>query len=273
MYKECRSNPAFEVTDQIKASKWKGPLLVRFGVAPTYRCNQECRWCNRFLDLLPWPDSDMRLEDVRTAGELLREHGIVVGRIRFTGGEPLMHPRIGDLCREFQREWNPLTRMHMFTNGSLGRPRGLPARVRSTGAGKAGHMPWMVSPADLGIATYFGYVKPCRVQWVCGRLFDAFGFSFCIHAGSLGRLLGIDPYSGYPQMMGRPEICRHCICSVPIRKGRNNVQRAAMAGEFEHPTKTFRDAMENVGKDGPMVFPKFRGRLDGSPTACGGGDG
>lgn len=243
--------------DSVRHVTYRGGYLARYGVCPTYRCNLSCKYCNRFLDKVPWPDSDMELGDVAVAGERLRRANFVVTRIRFTGGEPLMHPRFAELARSFQKEWTPTMTMHSFTNNVL--PQVKDAPVRFHGSGSSNHLPWMISPTDLGMATNSGYVTPCYVQWSCGRLFDAFGFSFCVHAGSLGRLFGIDPYHGYPVLLGLPELCRHCICSLP-RKKQFLVQKAFLKGEEEYPTKTYKRLL-GLRRSEPMTFPRFRSRL------------
>lgn len=233
--------------------------LVRYGISLTYRCNLRCDRCNRFLNVMPWKDSDLSEGDLKRAGELVHQRGYQPGRIRFTGGEPLLHPQFDRMVDAVWETWKPLRCLVSFTNGVLPRPR---YRLRySWGKSKnKGHdvmRPWMISPADLGMSPHGGFRvgSTCWAQRGCGRLFDAFGFAPCVFAGSLGRVLRMDPYYAEPVLWNDREMCKHCLCTLN-RARQLRLQDAVMRGEIEHPTKTYRAGVERFLEE-PFTFQKF----------------
>jgi len=228
---------------------------IRFGIVPTYRCNLSCKWCNRYEGIIPWDDSDLRIEDIRKAGRIVHESGFTINRIRYTGGEPLMHPNFAGIFHAVEEHWpKPLTLPHSFTNGTIPLVRGL--RIRYRESKHSNHKPWAISPADLGIKPVHGFNgKSCYAQRGCGRLFDCYGFSFCVHAAALGRILRIDPYSKRISLWGTKEICQHCIHSAP-RRVRCDVLEQAFQGKIEHPTETLKRGLERL-KNEPLVFRKW----------------
>jgi hypothetical protein len=222
---------------------------MRFGIVPTYRCNKSCQYCNRHLHQWSWPGTDLTSEQLKIAGEDVHARGIQPGRIRFTGGEPLMHRQFPELVDIVLDTWKPAMRLVSFSNGTISLPkiqrRGM--RFRSERTDESFHRPWMISPKDLGIKAHGGWKGYCSIQNGCGRLFDCHGFSFCVFAGALGRILGIDPYSRDPKVPADLRICQHCICSVRVRH-RFRLQQNAMDGKIPFPTKTYRDAIEGKTK-------------------------
>lgn len=239
---------------------------IRMAIAPTYRCNLKCPRCNRWIDKFPWQgDCDLTVEEVREAGRMLKEAGIKVNKVRVTGGEPTLHPRLKEIVDVIADEWGVCRWTHVLTNGTTvkTRPRDIKAKY-SGGKGVAvdfklsQHRPFTISPADLGLIGGHGTEFPCEQQTGCGRLFDAFGFSFCVIAGSLGRVLGIDPYSRTPVLKGDPEICKHCIFSIG-RKARWRIWGAWMRGEQEAVTETWRRAEERF-RMLPFRFKRWRER-------------
>jgi hypothetical protein len=78
---------------------------------PTSRCQLDCIFCSRRLSGRPPGDMDLGL-----AGEIFREAaGHPGAAVRFTGwGEPLLHPRIGELASLAKREG---LRLKIYTNG------------------------------------------------------------------------------------------------------------------------------------------------------------
>jgi len=237
-----------------------GKSWIRFGIVPTYRCNAACKWCNRFLDVLPWPDSDLSVEDLEIAGKIVSESDFDVLKIRLTGGEPLLHPDFVRMAEVIKNIWKPFRPLVSFTNGILPKPE-VDFRFSCTpfDQKKIDHRPWMISPADLGLKSVNGFGNECGTQYGCGRLFDAFGFSFCVHAGSLGRILRKDVYSGKPRLIGEYDICKHCVYSLR-RNEMFRLQIDAANGKVEFPTKTYLDGIEKFRKK-PFVFRKFRERI------------
>lgn len=243
-------------------------MAVRFGIVLTYDCNLRCQGCNRFLDVMRVPDSDIGLDDLQEGYNRVVVAGIEIRKCRVTGGEPLLHPQFVEAMKLISRTWNKDYggRTCVFTNGTqdmplAGRRKGRRWRYKSSAATdkKVAFWPSMLSPHDLGLEPVLGGEQRCKIQAGCGRLFDHFGFSFCILAAPLGRLLGIDPYSAHPLLQGCTEICKHCPFSQP-RHVRSKLFRDAAAGELEggYPTKTFRQAVAEG--DYKLDMPKFKER-------------
>lgn len=237
---------------------------IRFGIAPTYRCNLHCSMCNRWIDKFPWQDDcDLEAEDVREAGRMLKEAGLKVNKVRMTGGEPTLHPQLAEICDVVASEWGIARCTAVLTNGTTKgrRPLKINARYKDIDS-KVGfvknHRPFSISPSDLGLRGDYGTKWPCEQQTGCGRLFDAFGFSFCVIAGSLGRLLRIDPYSRTPVLKGDPEICKHCLFSLG-RKQRWRIWGRWMEGQQEAVTETYRSAEERF-RQLPFQFKRWRER-------------
>jgi hypothetical protein len=235
---------------------------IRFGLAITYRCNMQCSMCNRFIDKFPWQQpSDLTVADVKEAGEMVIASSLKVNKVRVTGGEPTLHPQLKEICDSIRDDWKVAKYTHILTNGTTinKRPRDIWARYKDGDETTVKiHHPFSISPTDLGMSGPFGTELPCEQQTGCGRLFDAFGFSFCVISGSLGRLLRIDPYSKTPVMMGDKRICKHCIFSLP-RKIRWRIWGRWRAGQQEAVTKTYQDA-EDVFKLLPFRFKRWKER-------------
>lgn len=236
---------------------------LRFGIVPTYKCNLACQHCNRQIDLFPWQESELSVSAVKTAGLIVRGAGLDVLKIRLTGGEPTMHPQMREIVREIQTTWQPTQMTVVMSNlTKKSRPNIGEFNARychGTHRTKIEtHQPWMISPHDLGIKSQVGVEHDCFIQKGCGRLFDAFGFSFCIFAGAMGRLLRIDPYSNAPVLCGREDICKHCVCSL-YRSNTWAVWKRAAAGEIKAPTKTYQDGIAAF-KEKPFTFKKFEDR-------------
>jgi len=237
-------------------------LEVRFEVDITFRCNLSCALCDRLIGKLPISESDLNLDDLSLAAERLKEAEIRVSRVKVTGGEPLVHPDVKEICHTIRELWPSYKSDGVFiiicTNGILRRPRIRGVSVSTSPLPKK-HVPFTLSPLDMGISPVGnGYERMCRVQKLCGMSFDVFGFNFCPYAGIIGRILGIDTYSPTPVVHGDKRICQHCIYSVPTGK-RWKIQQKALAGEIKFPSPTFREGLERNQKH-PTHWKKFRER-------------
>ena len=244
--------------------------LQRFSITLTYDCNSSCRYCNRFLDLWKWKNSDILLADIKEGYKRVQQSGIDVAKVRISGGEPILHPRYEDAICLINDTWNTWPREHsdrqwvtIFTNGI--RPSPLKDgvywkhRVSGTKEEKSEFFwPTMLSPHDMKLEPKHGFDGvPCLRAKSCGRLFDSSGFSFCVFAPVIGRLLGIDPYKAMPVLDGMFEICRHCIYSVGYRQSLKLLE-AARLGKIRHPTRTYRKLIRSVKE--PAQFPRFLDR-------------
>ncbi len=237
---------------------------VRFGISLTYRCNAACPGCNRYLDVAPWADSDLSPDDIKLGYARVVDAGIKIHKTRVTGGEPLLHPRFRRCLEIIGQTWNKDYggRTAVFTNGSIPLPptRGWRYNVSGMGLEKNKHLIFpMVSPEDLGVTYHGESDRLCYRQHGCGRLFDAFGFSFCILAGPIGRLLGIDPYHDRPVLDMREEICRHCIISVGVRRAHRLFEKAK-SGALPYPTPTWRRAVERWRDGDRIELKRFQER-------------
>lgn len=222
---------------------------IGYQIVATYRCNSSCKWCCERLDRISWDhaNTDVTLKEIRSAAYALRKCGISVGRLRITGGEPLLYRKLRRLIRTVNDYWKPyygFTRV--YTNGTLRTlsPRGLGVRfstVSVTSRKKMeGFFPFNVSPMDLGLEAKWGVAAPCKQQTRCGRSFSCFGFSFCAMAGVIGGLIGKDCYKARPVLRGDPDICQHCVVSLH-RSEVNKIYQSVKAGEIEDTTKTYRE--------------------------------
>ncbi len=240
-------------------------MQTRFGIVLTYDCNLRCQGCNRFLDVMRVPNSDIDEETLREGHERVKAAGIEVRKARVTGGEPLLHPKFGRLMKVIKETWNKGYggRTCVFSNGTQDRPfesqrkkRSWRYRVSSVEDKRGKFFPPMLSPHDLGLEPVLGGEVRCKMQAGCGRLFDVFGFSFCILAGPLGKMFDVDPYSAHPLMHGWTELCRHCPFSQR-KEVRNKLFEQAENGTLEggYPTKSYKEAV--MRGDFLLDIPKF----------------
>lgn len=235
---------------------------MRFGIAYTMDCNLSCQWCNRHLDVTTWRKSYMR--DVSTLKEGIRRVDaakIKVHKARITGGEPLLHPKFREFTECVSDDWNKDYdgRTCVFSNGTRELQKDRRWRFRIDADAKGDFQPPMVSPLDLGMTPVAGVTRPCARQNGCGRLFDAHGFSFCIFAGVIGRLLRKDVYHPNPVSMGTPDICGHCPFSLGIR-GAFRLFDAVDKGKLPGKTPTYVKALELYKTEGPFEMKRFEER-------------
>ncbi len=217
---------------------------MRFQIVFTYDCNLACKYCDRFLDVLPWKDTEMTMAELELGYRMMVKAGVQCSMSRIGGGEPLTHPDFVELTANVIEWWSNMgcVTTTVATNGVLVRTKGMGVKYRCSPPNDKRHRPVMISLADLGIDPEHGIVDECKVAKVCGRGFDCHGFTSCPYAGPIGRILGIDPYHPMPVSLGQPEICCHCIHSLSKRK-REEIWDAADAGEIKFPTKTFQKGL------------------------------
>jgi len=236
-------------------------ISARFQIVFTYRCNLNCKWCDRFMDSVPWPDSDMVGGDLAFGLSAIKQSGIEIEQCRIGGGEAKMHPCFASMAYYVRFIWgNDKIRTSVSTNTLIPNDKSLEVIYQEAGPKtKSKHTPVMISPYDLGLDPEQGFVSPCRMSRVCGRLFDAFGFAACPYEGPMGRLFGIDPYQAEPVMLGRYDLCCHCVHSLPTKK-KKAVWQDALDGKIEFPTKSYREALDRFAEH-PTVFKRFQERL------------
>jgi hypothetical protein len=239
---------------------------ISWQIAVTYRCNAACKWCVQHLDVVKWNhvDTDVTVEEIKIGASLLKRYGLKIGKLRATGGEPVVHPELKEICTTIHEHWAPRTSwFRIYSNGKLPLPKRIPGRfsVVPLDSVKKTELftPFNVSPADLGIEPQLGFVKECTQQVRCGRWFDCFGFTSCGVAGILGSMLGDDCYEPLPVMLGRPSVCQHCLFSLS-KRDRHVVTRKVNEGKIPETTKTFKEAIQRW-KDDPPKPKRFLERL------------
>jgi len=236
-----------------------------YQIAVTYQCKLKCEHCFELFDVLPSldRDSEVSLTDVVFAGRLLKKFQIDVAKLRLTGGEPMLHPKLSQIQEVVKGEWKPET-MVVCTSGVGFSQEELSqaGSVREYGMElkRETHHNYRISPFDLGIAPKLGFVDRCRTQHYCGCYFDAYGFTACPQAAPFGRLFGMDYHEWAPVLRGREEFCRHCTASLG-RNGAARLMQLARDGKIEYPTKTFKEAIARRKDEGYLEIPKFRDRL------------
>lgn len=243
--------------------------VIHLELNVTYECPKKCLYCNKLRELGDWHGGGvLEIEQAKAWAEIVRASGWFVHRLKITGGEPLDHPQFAELVEAI----DPLLRNGLIgtiwiaTNapeeqrkrlGQLLRPGW---RLKVSRPGKAaGHMPHLLSPKDFGIPKECGSVdvgRTCILQKLCGFCFETYGFSSCALAGSLGRILRINPFHREPVTLGDPQICDHCIWSVGANT-RKRLWRLALRGKIPHPSPTFQPLIQPY-LDEPMTFPKWR---------------
>ena len=109
----------------LKGEPVRGPVDVQ--IMPLNFCNQACVFCPlqavpekakrkyapRFLDsgqTMEWSTFERIVNGLEELGE--------VERVHFTGGEPLMHPRIADMVKAFKKRFSRVS-VGVVTNGAL----------------------------------------------------------------------------------------------------------------------------------------------------------
>jgi hypothetical protein len=252
-----------------RRSKVERRQVIHLELNVTYRCPKKCLYCNKMRELGDWKGGgDLELEQLEQWAEIIRGTGWFVRTLKLTGGEPLDHPQFAQMVEVIDRLHvdGILGRIVVATNApekqraEQGRHLKHGWRMKVSRPGKAaGHMPYLLSPKDYGVPKEYGSVEVgrlCVLQKLCGLCFETYGFSSCALAGSLGRILRINPFRREPVSLGDPQICDHCVWSVG-RESRRRLWQLALAGRIEHPSPTFQPLIEPYLED-PLEFAKWR---------------
>ena len=97
-----------EILDQLKTKQ------IRLEVLLAAHCNLKCRYCARFSCIADkeFYEFDQIVKDLRT----LKKNKLNVTCLSLSGGEPLLHPRIIDICRTIRLLFHRVS-IAIFTNG------------------------------------------------------------------------------------------------------------------------------------------------------------
>ncbi len=130
----------------------------------TYRCNARCNYC-RWGDGRTSERRDLMVADLCADPALLRAAG--VARVVFSGGEPLLHPHLGDALAYYAAANVP--ERIVITNG-LG---ATPARVESCRQAGATGFAFSIDAIDEGAAAATRAMSRDQVHRVLVHLADA----------------------------------------------------------------------------------------------------
>ena len=221
----------------------------------TYRCNTVCKYCNRLLGVIDLPDSDLTMEQAVYACKQLKLHDWVPDKIKLSGGEPRMNENLSEIREYLLKELKP-RRMWTLTNGA-GELNEKYVKLNghkwhASPLPKQHHDPFLISPMDHGFEDQLD-IPSCKTRRICGRAFDAHGFSFCPIAPMLGRLLRINPYRDEPYLGQDPEICKHCVDALPPEP-RQKLFQIAIDGKY--PSPTYVKGLKEY-RDDPFILPRL----------------
>lgn len=257
---------------------------VRIECNITWRCNARCTHCNKAIGYAKFEDSEMTVEQMRRAVDMLIDQGIEVRRFTFCGGEPILHPNLQELIDEVARLLDHGLRLGRVLTNSLPATKHLRDKIKlpkkfkwvhnplddpsdplsgkndpKARPNKRFHTPFWISPADIGMESKF---ENCTVKNWCGIGLDAEGFSMCGKAVMLGKLLGIDASmkeGDIEQHVETPieDICKHCQYGLPGPRGRRKgpqyeIYKRHEVGELPEVSETFEKAFAQH-KEEPLV--------------------
>lgn len=226
----------------------------RFYINATQRCFNRCKWCDRGVGLIRIPNSDVTYGQVLSALRILRKwlanRGAVLRKIKVGGGEPCLNPNIREIldliCRT--RFVPRLQLMSNWPSDDLLYSHPKLTQKRSPVESKW-HYPVFISPVDIGLEVNPADFPKCEKLSKCGIAFDSYGFTFCAISGTLGRLLGINPYSRAPRHEMDWNICRHCIETLGWRRA-YEVGDQADRGEIKEPSPTYAAGIARYCREG-----------------------
>jgi hypothetical protein len=239
-----------------------GRTKLRFEINATLRCNAVCKWCNRAVGVADFDETDVHPDQIPPMVEAMKRAGLRPSRVKIAGGEPLENPRLNEIVQALA----PLNSSEgwILTNGTQKDRRktvNLPANWKwhpSNLDGKL-HEPFLVSPVDVGIRSTLPLAQRCDIQRTCGVAFDAQGFAMCGLAGTLGRLLRVNPYREEPVIdrQGFGDICKHCPYSLsePMQR---KLFELVYDGHLSNPSPTFREGIKRW-KEEPVSWPRYAG--------------
>lgn len=207
-----------------------------FEINATYRCNQQCEFCNRAIGVLPLSQSDVSAEQVERFCKAT-EH-LQITRLKIAGGEPTLNRELPDIIEILNRAEH-VRKVWVMTNG-IREERVPGARYVTSPPDSKTHVPFLISPWDFGIQNN-GRMR-CVEMHVCGHAFDRWGFIVCPVETILATVLRRKVQSSEPRTEPRPDICRHCIYSVPRWVRLAMAREVAQRPDF-HPSKTFRKGL------------------------------
>lgn len=222
----------------------------------TLRCNLRCTNCNRLCDKFPGREEDMTPEQITKFVEQIRHSKRPVRRVKVVGGEPLMHPRIGeivDILGGAVKE-GLIQTVKVNTNRTLPIPDfgDQPVRLMGKKTADKVHLPVLWSPRDMGYVVS----GPCSMPRRCGVSLDAFGYLPCSGAMMIVRMLNrFDLYrKELPETVwGMDDLCPHCVFAMPTAWCiENSWPLSKTPVEGKTPTPTWRENLPRCASQPPL---------------------
>ena len=115
-YSSCEEVNSLDVDDHICAVSMDMPLLEQVETDIVAHCNLKCKHCGHRSNVLK-PEF-MSIESFNRDVSRLAELYAGCERFKILGGEPLLHPKVGDFVKALRRSL-PLTVIYVTTNGLL----------------------------------------------------------------------------------------------------------------------------------------------------------
>lgn len=248
-------------------------MKIRIECNVTQRCNARCDHCNKAVGYSDNLFPDMTLKQMRLAVDLLIEQRIHVTRFTFCGGEPILHQDLQAMVFEVAR-LPGLRRGRLLTNDMpvtqakrdaielpphfrwVKQPLDDPTdpysgkNKKDGRANKRYHLPFWISPKDLGIQSTF---EECSIRTWCGIGLDALGFSMCGKATMLARLLEQRDVARWDGDIGEHvltpihSICDHCQYGC-TRSTQHEIYDRHQSGELQAISETFEEAFSRAAK-------------------------
>lgn len=171
------------------------------GIDLTMKCNLSCGNCNRAVGLAPSEES-MSVEQVARFVRESVDENWGWRRILLAGGEPTLHPRLGDVLETLAayKKVSPDCYIGIVTNGCGERVRGmlssLPDWVGVVNSEKASGVQrfhtFNVAPIDIEPLRNDDFSRGCFTIEYCGMALTRYGYYCCAPASAVDRVFGFD---------------------------------------------------------------------------------
>ena len=186
---------------KILGPRWKANHKI-VAIIPTYDCNLKCINCNQSCRQAPSVEC-MTVEQIEKFVAESKGQERRWELIRILGGEPTLHPHIGDilgLLLAYKRDYSRDTTIHFYTNGFGPEVNNvltrLPEEIRIVNSKKKSvaqkFFSINVAPVDEKSYKDLNYLNGCHVTTFCGIGLTRYGYYQCEIAGSIDRVLGLD---------------------------------------------------------------------------------
>lgn len=236
---------------------------TNYEIEITLRCTRACPECNRFchLDWFDQSDTDMTMEQIERFVDQVKSAGRGIGQITLIGGEPMLHPKLGEIIDLLQKELvNPriAKRVKLATNGDL--LHTLPISVchglhiKVDAFDNKAHRCLMAAPCDTGQKCV--KLGECPTPLHCGLGVNCYGYWPCGAGSAIARLFGLSQYRHTELPLSIADfgdlqaLCE--LCQAGARRG----SRMLYGQDDCTPTKSWAEAIEKY-KANPIQWDKW----------------